>query len=245
MRRTSRQSLSRPARIRAAPVKQAPNLLARALEIRILESAERERYRLGGDLHDGVCQLLSGIKFRVALLEQELRARGLPEAREAGQIEALLSKSIQETRRVARGFLPAALEGRGLKSALRELAASIKDLYGTNCICRFDPASRVADPVLATHFYRLAQEAVSNAVRHGRATRVTLRLSGRPGSVALTIRDNGRGLRSKPSSKQGLGLSLMNYRARLMGAALEIKPGRPTGTVATCRLRTQKEPRRP
>ena len=215
------------------------------MEIRILESAERERHRLGGDLHDGVCQLLSGIKFRVALLEQELRSKGLPEAQEAGQIEALLSKSIQETRRVARGFLPAALEGRGLKSALRELAASVNDLYGTKCVCRFDPASRVADLVLATHLYRLAQEAISNAVRHGRATRVSLRLSGRPGSVALTIRDNGRGLRAKPSGKHGLGLSLMNYRARLMGAALEIRPGRSVGTVATCRLAIQKKPRRP
>jgi two-component system sensor kinase FixL len=208
----------------------------------ILESVERERHRIGQDLHDGVCQLLSGIKFKVTLLEQKLRATGRPEAREASLIEALLIRAMQETHRVARGFLPAALQGRGLKSALRELAASMSDLYGTKCVCYFDPGSRVADPVLATHFYRLAQEAVSNAIRHGRATRVSLHLTGQPGALALTTRDNGRGLRAKPSGKPGLGLSLMKCRARAMGAALEIKPGRPVGTVATCRLGNHKKP---
>jgi two-component system, LuxR family, sensor kinase FixL len=245
MRSLSQRRVFRRAKRRGALPKPDPKSPARTMDLRTLESAEREWHTLGGDLHDGVCQLLSGIKFRVALLEQELRSKGIPEAREAGQIEALLSKSIQETRRVARGFLPAALDGRGLNSALRELAASVNDLYGTKCICRIDPGSRVADPVVATHFYRLAQEAVSNSVRHGRATRVSLRLSRRSGSVALTIRDNGRGLRAKPSGKLGLGLSLMNYRARMMGAVLEIRPGRSVGTVATCRLAIPQKPRRP
>jgi signal transduction histidine kinase len=212
------------------------------MEGRLLEAAERERRRIGQDLHDGVCQLLSAIKFKVTLLEQKLRARERPEAREAELIETLLIKAMQETRRVVRGFLPAAVEGRGLKSALRELAASMSELYGTKCACHFDPGCRVADPELATHFYRLAQEAVSNAIRHGRATRVSLRLTGGANSLALTIRDNGRGLRAKHGGKQGLGLSLMKYRARAMGATLVIKPGRPVGTVATCRLGNHRKP---
>jgi two-component system, LuxR family, sensor kinase FixL len=242
MRKNSQRRRFRRAKRGASLLKQDPHSAQRELETLILETAECERQRIGRDLHDGVCQLLSGIKFKLASLEQKLRAKRCPEAQEASLIEALLNKSIQETRRVARGLLPAALEGRGLKFALRELAASMSDLYGTKCVCHFDPASRVADPVLVTHFYRLAQEAVSNAVRHGRATRVSLHLTGRPDSLALTIRDNGRGLRTKPGDRPGLGLSLMNYRARAMGATLEIKPGRSVGTVAACRLTNFKQP---
>jgi len=207
------------------------------LEQQILEISDQERERIGQDLHDGVCQLLSGIKFKITLLEQKLQAKSTGEAKDAAGIERLLNAAIHQARNLARGLHPVDLEARGLMSALEGLAASVTSLYGTACVCQFKKPVLVHDHAMATHLYRIAQEATNNAVRHGHARKIWIRLAGGREYLRLTIQDNGCGLPPKPKRKPGMGLHLMNYRARTMGAHLEIQPGPAGGTMVKCWMR--------
>lgn len=206
------------------------------LEKQILEISDQERERIGQDLHDGLCQLLSGIKFKTTLLEQKLQAKAPGEAQDAQAIERLLNGAIQEARNIARGLHPVSLEAQGLMSALQELATSVRSLYGVVCNCRFSRSVLVHEHLVATHLYRIAQEAINNAIRHGHASEIELRLARRAGALILTIADNGLGLPAKVNRKSGMGLRLMNYRGRAVGADVEVRPGRNAGTVVTCRL---------
>jgi PAS domain S-box-containing protein len=207
------------------------------LEKQILEISEQEQERIGQDLHDGLCQLLSGIKFKTTLLEQKLQRRALPETRDASALERLLNTAIDQARSIARGLHPVDLEARGLMSALEELAGTVSGVYGISCVCQRTRPVLVHDHVAARHLYRIAQEAINNAIRHGQASKVWLRLSASGDRLSLTVRDNGAGLPSKPNRKAGMGLPLMNYRARTIGATLSVRP-RPTGgTVIQCSLR--------
>jgi two-component system, LuxR family, sensor kinase FixL len=207
------------------------------LEKQILEISDQERERIGQDLHDGLCQLLSGIKFKTTLLEQKLQLKAPAEALDARSLEGLLNSAIEQARNIARGLHPVDLEARGLMSALQELAASVADVYGVSCSCRFRHAVLVHDHLVATHLYRIAQEAINNALKHGRANRITVHLSGQDNRLVLTIRDDGTGFPARPTRKNGMGLHLMNYRARAIGGSIEIgsRPG--SGTTVVCRLR--------
>jgi two-component system sensor kinase FixL len=207
------------------------------LEKQILEISEQERERIGQDLHDGLCQLLSGIKFKTTLLEQKLQPKAPAEALDARAIESLLNGAIEQARNIARGLHPVDLEARGLMSALEELARSVANVYGISCCCDFRNQVLVHDHVVATHLYRIAQEGINNAIRHGRATRIAIRLSGRSDHLVLRIQDNGSGFPARISRKPGMGLHLMNYRARAIGASIEIGPGPTKGTIVSCRLR--------
>jgi len=207
------------------------------LEKQILEISEQEQERIGQDLHDGLCQLLSGIKFKTTLLEQKLQRRGLPERRDAHGLEALLNTAIEQARSIARGLHPVDLEARGLLSALEELAAAVSTVFGVACVCERRAAVLVHDHVVARHLYRIAQEAINNALKHGGATRIRLRLATAHDRLSLTVRDNGRGLPPRPKAKTGMGLPLMLYRARTIGAALSVRAGKAGGTVVTCSLR--------
>ena len=207
------------------------------LEKQILEISEQEQERIGQDLHDGLCQLLSGIKFKTTLLEQKLADRGLAEAREASALERLLNTAIDQARSIARGLHPVDLEARGLSSALEELAATVSSVYGISCLCERGKPVLVHDHVAARHLYRIAQEAMANAIKHGQATRVRLRLTAPGDRLVLTVRDNGTGLPSQPKGRRGMGLPLMHYRARTIGAALTVRPNPAGGAVVTCSLR--------
>jgi two-component system sensor kinase FixL len=206
------------------------------LEKQILEISDQERERIGQDLHDGLCQLLSGIKFKTTLLEQKLLPKAPSEASDAHAIEGLLNGAIEQARNIARGLHPVDLEARGLMSALQELTGSVANLYGVCCSCEFRHPVLVHDHLVATHLYRIAQEAINNALRHGRATRISVRLFGRKDRLVLKIQDDGSGFPSRPVRKSGMGLHLMNYRARAIGASIEVGPGPVDGTVVTCRL---------
>jgi PAS domain S-box-containing protein len=207
------------------------------LEKLILEISDKEQERIGQDLHDGLCQLLSGIKFKTTLLEQKLQSRAPAEAREARGLEALLNQAIEQARNIARGLHPVDLEARGLMSALEELAGSIASVYQVRCECHFPGPVLVHDHQVATHLYRIAQEAINNAIKHGQAGHIDVRLAAEQGRLVLTVRDDGLGFPEKPRRKKaGMGLPLMQYRARTIGAALSIQAANP-GTVLTCSLR--------
>jgi two-component system, LuxR family, sensor kinase FixL len=209
----------------------------RRLEKQILEISDQEQERIGQDLHDGLCQLLSGIKFKATLLEQKLQAKAPAEARDARTIEAILNSAIQQARNLARGLHPVDLEARGLMSALEELAGSVASVYGVSCVCQFKQPVLVHDHLVATHLYRIAQEALNNALKHGQARRIWIRLAATRQRLTLSVRDNGRGFPARPRKRTGMGLALMHYRARTIGASLQIRPGPRRGTVVNCWLR--------
>jgi len=208
------------------------------LEKEILEIAEQEQERIGQDLHDGLCQLLSGIKFKTTLLEQKLQTKAPTEAREARALESLLNQAIEQARDIARGLHPVDLEARGLMSALEELAASVSNVYGIVCACQFPQPVLMHNHQIAKHLYRIAQEAINNAIRHGEASRITVRLTAETDRCVLTVRDNGLGIASRPKRKGGgMGLQLMNYRARTIGAVLSFHSEPKGGTIVACDLR--------
>ena len=144
------------------------------LEALVLNISEREQQRIGQDLHDGLCQQLTGIKFKNGLLRQKLAERGSAEARDAREIDTMLGEAIEQARNQALGLHPVRLEAEGLKTALHELAASINDVFGIECVCTFPDSMSIRDHAVAIHFYRIAQEAISNALKHGRAKKNSL-----------------------------------------------------------------------
>jgi two-component system, LuxR family, sensor kinase FixL len=204
------------------------------LEKEILEISNREQQRIGQDLHDGLGQHLTGITFLTKALQHRLAARGLPEAAEAGEIGQLVIQALAQTRNLARGLFPVELESNGLVSALKELAANISRLYQIDCHFECAADTEITNHVLATHIFRIVQEAVNNSVKHGKAGRIaiTLSVSENGGGHALRVEDNGSGM-PPDASTDGLGLKIIHYRARRMGGAFHIEPGTGGGTRVT------------
>ena len=220
------------------------------LEAEVLNVAEREQSRFGHDLHDGLGQHLTGIEFMSEVLSQRLAAKGrAEEAADLDQITGLIREAIGQTRDLARGLSPVVLQSKGLAVALQDLAASATKHLGLSCGCRFADEGKdgVEDPEMAIHLYRIAQEAVANAAKHGRATEVTLLLGSREGRVELTVEDNGNGLPPDfTGESSGMGLRVMQYRAGLIGGTLHIGAGIRGGVVITCAVepvRTARESR--
>lgn len=205
----------------------------KVLEAEVLQIAERERERVAADLHDGICQEITGISFNVSALERKLHSRKSRFVPAVKKIVADLSDAVAHTRQVARGLSPVVNDGLGLMHALRTLAETTMDLR--RIACRFDCAGNVeiADPVIANQLYRIAQEAVTNAVRHARASEIILRLERRGDALRLGVEDDGQGIQ-KPEASSGIGLRAMHYRARLIGGEVRAEPRAGGGTVITC-----------
>jgi signal transduction histidine kinase len=202
------------------------------LEKEILEISSREQQRIGQDLHDGLGQHLTGITFLSKALERKLAARGIPEAGEAAEIGRLVIQALAQTRNLARGLFPLELETNGLVSALEEFAAHISKVYQITCEFESDQRSEITNNVLATHVFRVVQEAVNNSVKHGKARHIKVSLSTEADRTRLRIQDDGQGV-TKGSRHEGLGLKIMQYRARRMGGTFDIQPGPGGGTVVT------------
>src|SRR5690606_21392685 len=195
----------------------------RRLEQEILEISEQERRRIGQDLHDGLGQMLTGIGLISKSLERRLRAAGVAEAESAAEIADLMKEADQQARGLARGLVPVELDRHGLSAALQRLAVQSERLLSIRCT--FEEAGRpeVPDNTVATHLYRIAQDAVSNAVRHGRATRVSIVLAAGEDRIRLRIVDNGIGFPANGPYTGGMGVRIMHYRARMIGGQLEIR----------------------
>lgn len=203
------------------------------MEQEVLEAGAREQRRIAQDLHDSLGQKLTGISMLGQALESKLKARATAEARDAAKIAGYAAAAVREARELARGLMPAELAA-GLTEGLKNLAIYAREALKVDCTAVFDKGVRVSDDVVAGHLYRIAQEAVHNAARHGKARRVKLRLASKPAGLVLSVEDDGTGLPPPPKRGSGRGLGIMQYRARLMGASLEVRRGRPTGTVVTC-----------
>ncbi len=204
------------------------------LEKTILEIGETERRRIGQDLHDGLGQHLTGVAFMSKVLEERLAELSSPEAAEAAKIVKLVNESIRMTRELARGLLPVISEAHGLMSALTHWAAEVSELFHVACRLECVDPVFVHDEVLADHLYRLAQEAVNNAIKHGHADYIAIGLAVVKGGGVLTVRDDGCGFDVVTRSQSGLGLRIMNYRAKMIGGSLNIQSSVNGGTVVRC-----------
>jgi PAS domain S-box-containing protein len=214
------------------------------LEKEVLEITDREQRRLGQDLHDGLCQHLAGIELMSEVLEQNLAPRSQPDAQRAGEIARHVRDAISHTRLLARGLSPVTLESEGLMSALQELATSTEKMFGATC--RFDWSAPVSlrDNAMATHLFRIAQEAVSNAIKHGKAKQVVIRLAKREGRVVLRVTDNGSGFPSVVPKKKGMGLRVMQSRAGMIGGTLSFEQLPSGGASVTCMVPLRRVPRK-
>lgn len=204
----------------------------RRLERQILELSEAERRQFGADLHDGIGQRLTAIELMFVSLRGDVEALDPKLGGQIGEIAELLRGTIAQTRAMARGLSPLGTERDALQTALVALAAQTDALGRARCRTDISPISFALPPYAAVHLFRIAQEAVNNAVRHSQATDVVIRLTEGGSGVILEIQDNGRGLTDAAS--RGLGLGLMRYRADMIGGSLVLnsKPG--TGLTVRC-----------
>jgi PAS domain S-box-containing protein len=202
------------------------------LEKEVVEISSREQQRLGQDLHDGLGQHLTGITFLSKALERKLALKSMTEANEAAEIGRLVMQALSQTRNLARGLFPIELEGNGLVTALRELVSNVERIYRIKCQFQCAPELRIADNLRATHVFRIAQEAVSNSIRHGKAQNIAISLVGELEKIRLCVQDDGSGF-ALPPRNEGLGLKIMQYRARRIGGTFDIQRGPTGGTVLT------------
>jgi len=206
------------------------------LEKTVLEISEREQRRIGQDLHDGLGQHLTGIAFMSKVQEQKLAERGIPEAVDAAKIVELVNDAIRKTRELSRGLLPVVSHAHGLMSALRLYATEIEDLFGIACRFQCEGAVLIHDAAMATHLHHIAQEAVNNAIKHGRAKNILIRLFSGEHQGTLIVKDDGVGIERPLAPHAGVGLHIMGYRAGMIGGSLDVHRDQPRGTAVTCRF---------
>jgi PAS domain S-box-containing protein len=206
------------------------------LESGIARAIEREQLRLGRELHDGLGQQLAGLGYLAAALLTRLEKTSNPLANEARRLETSLMQAVGQTRNLAKGFFPVELERQGLVSALEEMTYTTSQSFGIHCVLEPNGASHddIRGP-MAIQMFRIAQEAVLNAVKHARAKTITIRLSAEHDGLVLSVRDDGIGLPPEPGATDGMGVRIMQYRAHLIGAELLLQNSPKGGAIVTCR----------
>ena len=207
----------------------------RKLEEELLSISSNEQRRIGQDLHDGLCQHLAGVEFKTAALAKQL-AHDPMKGGHAASIVELIRDGARQAWMLARGLSPVTLESHGLMSALRELTTNSGKLF--QIACRFDCPRPVLIPnnAVATHLYRIAQEAITNAVKHGHARSIVVSLRRARSSITLAVADNGDGLPRDVRTVQGMGLRIMQYRADTIGASLSFERANRRGTIVLCKF---------
>jgi signal transduction histidine kinase len=210
------------------------------LDQEIAEVADRERRRLGQNLHDSLGQHLTGTALAAQVLREKLAERSAREVEDADKVVHYLEEGIDLTRNLARGFFSPELEADGLNVALYGLAANATERFRVPCTFNGDDAVRVGDATTATQLYHIAQEAVMNAVKHAGANKIDIELARNGQKLTLAVSDDGCGFPEKLPEPPGLGLRLMAHGASLIGGKLAITRNRDGGTLVTCKLnRTQ------
>jgi PAS domain S-box-containing protein len=206
------------------------------LEREIIEISNREQQRIGSDLHDGLGQDLTGIALMLRGVAAQLRKEGSAARLEVEEVIGLVNNAIESTRSLARGLSPVSGERGGLAAALQTLAARASERYGVRVEfnANFDEPLRLSE-TSATHVYRIVQEALTNVIRHSRASEVTISLETASGELHLRVDDNGRGFaQTAPDSPEGLGLKIMRYRAQMLGGDLILESGVNGGASVRC-----------
>ena len=213
------------------------------LEREIIGISEREQERIGQDLHDGICQYLAALSCSAASLKSDLEGHGLPRRpRWRMSLPDFCGKRSSRLGIWRAGLVPVQMDEAGLASALEELAASATRLLGIRCVYETAGSPLIRDNVVAMHLYRIAQEAINNATKHGKATECSSFHFVEDGqATTLRIADNGAGISTNRNESDGMGLGLMHYRARLVGGELNIEEPQTGGTVISCGIPLQRE----
>jgi len=215
------------------------------LEVAVVEASAHEQHRIGHDLHDGLGSYLGGVAFKAKVLEQGLAKSSSDQlSQQAGEIVKLLAGAMGQVRRLARGLDPVDVERFGLAKALEKLATDTVESYKVECTFLSRPEEPHVDLAVARETYRIAQEAVHNAIRHGAAKHLDIRLEADAETIVLTVADDGKGFKhAEPfptpaisSDSSGMGLRIMRYRAHTVGGEVYIdsEPGRGTEIRVVC-----------
>lgn len=208
----------------------------RRLEQEVLRISEHERHRIGQDLHDGLGQMLTGITLITRSIASSLNDEGHKLAKEVDEITSLVKEADEYARNLSRGLIPVEFDRRGLTAALERMTANAERLFGIECRLTTSNNIQFEDSTSLVHLYRIVQEATSNAVKHGEASKVFIHLDADPQRVLLKIDDDGTGFSEDWDQHKGLGVRIMQFRARLIGANLEIGDSKMGGASVTCTL---------
>lgn len=207
----------------------------RRLEKQVMDIGDRERQRIGQDLHDDLCPHLIGIEGLGRVLVRKLAQAAPLEAELAEKITGLIKDAITKSRRLARGLCPVYLVDHGLESSLRELAANTEAVFGIACLFLCNAPVRIRDNLVATHLFHIVQEAVNNAARHGQASVITIALDVNGDRMTIRVEDDGTGIPAGLETR-GMGLRIMGFRATMIRAALDIHANGNGGTVVQVSL---------
>jgi PAS domain S-box-containing protein len=210
----------------------------RRLEAEVTGAIEGERERLGQELHDGVVQELTGITMMLQALATTLRKLSPSHANDANRLCRMLEKAHGNARDLAKCFYPVELEQHGLLVALEGIAQRTEQQFGISCVVETDspkaPDAPVEDDATSVQLFRIAQEAVQNAVKHAHAKNIRIHLSKQHGSMRLIVQDDGIGLPDDVSESDGMGLRIMQYRARIVDGTLSVGNAEGGGVAVSC-----------
>ena len=212
----------------------------RRLEKEILDISEREQRRIGQELHDSIGQQLTGIAIMSKVLERKLAGKSQTESADAREITELVNEAVKQARGLAKGLHPVDLDRGGLMSSLQELAATTEQLFGVRCTFKCDRPVPIDDTTAAAHLYRIAQEAVTNAIKHGEAENVIISLGSRRDMAVLSVENDGSGFPDAPPKSKGMGLKIMGHRAEMIDGSLEVRRGTEGGTIVICAFPNKK-----
>ena len=217
----------------------------RQLEKDIVSVSEHEQQRIGQDLHDGICQQLAAIGCAVHALAEDLQAQGIPAAHDASLIEGSLQQVVIEARNLAHGIFPVHVDRSGLAAALAGLGKMTSRLTGITIVVGECADVPLHTPEVSMHLYRIAQEAVANAVKHSGATEIRISMKLADDALELRVEDNGNGIPATANLRgEGMGLRTMHYRAQALQARLSIEQRPQGGTLVSCRLPLKQPPKR-
>ena len=205
------------------------------LEEKILQISEAEQHRIGQDIHDDLCQQLAAIGCLAKVAHQQLQRGGNTEAENLQEIVRLVTQANVRAREMSRGLMPVVLDSEGLMAALADLAQGTERIFRVSCPFRCERPVQVTDNTMATQIFRIAQEAVANAIKHSHAERIEITLGQDEEQLTLSVRDNGVGIPDNISGKStGMGLLTMTHRARMVGGMLSFEHDQFGGTVVRC-----------
>ncbi len=210
------------------------------LQRQLVDAVWNQHRRFGQELHDTQGQALTGIGMLADSLAKRLAARGEQEAGQLVELVAMIQQAKTEVRQLAKGLYPVDVDAEGLLAALEELAVSTTQRSQIRCEFKGDREIQIHDNEVTTHLFRIAQEAVHNAVKHGHPKRISISLAKPRGRVTLAIRDDGAGIPAAASERPaGLGMRIMQYRANAIGAQLSVSTTGTGGTLISCALKRE------
>jgi signal transduction histidine kinase len=206
------------------------------LEREVTEISAREQYRIGQELHDGVSQEVTGLTLMATTLRDQLKEERSACEPSAERLMAGLRQVHKRIRAISHGLVPVDVDAEGLRSALEDFVDRIRQQTEVACEFHCPRPVLVKDSLTATNLFYIVQEAVNNALRHGRAGAIDIFLHSRPDALVLTVRDDGVGIVSEENQAKGIGMRLMNHRANLVGGMLRVHSNGERGTVVTCTI---------